>query len=397
MNILQRRLLIGMTLFFLLSSQVWAQGVTVGNVLQVQKYNFSIHILAMLLVGFGFLMVFVKKYGYSAVTGTYLVVATGIPLYLLLRANGLFGSERISVASIDGLLFAEFATAAALIAMGAVLGRLRLYQYALLAAFIVPIYILNEWLVLGGGLRGTAGFIDTAGSITIHAFGAYFGLGLALMLSSKLHRSQPIESDATSDRFSMLGSMVLWIFWPSFCCAIVPLAQVPQTAVNTVLALSGATLGTYLLDALLRKGKTSIADMANAALAGGVAIGATCNVATPGEAFGIGILAGSLCVLGYVIIQPALEARLKMVDTCGVHNLHGMPGLFGGLLALVIVPGHAVAQLIGILITVVLALAGGLVSGAIIKMTGGKALAYEDSIEFSVEELPAEAVDLELV
>jgi len=47
----------------------------------VEQYNFSIHILAMLLVGFGFLMVFVKKHGYSATTGTYLVVATGIPLY----------------------------------------------------------------------------------------------------------------------------------------------------------------------------------------------------------------------------------------------------------------------------------------------------------------------------
>jgi ammonium transporter Rh len=40
-----------------------------------------------------------------------------------------------------------------------------------------------------------------------------------------------------------------------------------------------------------------------------------------------------------------------------VHNLHGMPGLLGGLLAIAVVPGYAVAQLSGILITVVLALA----------------------------------------
>jgi ammonium transporter Rh len=52
---------------------------------QVEQYNFSIHILAMLLVGFGFLMVFVRNYGYSATTGTYLVVAVGIPLYMLRR------------------------------------------------------------------------------------------------------------------------------------------------------------------------------------------------------------------------------------------------------------------------------------------------------------------------
>ena len=55
-----------------------------GPLRQVEQYNFSIHILAMLLVGFGFLMVFVRNYGYSATTGTYLVVAISLPLYLLL-------------------------------------------------------------------------------------------------------------------------------------------------------------------------------------------------------------------------------------------------------------------------------------------------------------------------
>ena len=41
--------------------------------------------------------------------------------------------------------------------MGAVLGRLRLYQYAILAALTVPAYKLNEWLVLDGGLGGKPG------------------------------------------------------------------------------------------------------------------------------------------------------------------------------------------------------------------------------------------------
>ncbi|HKP01486.1 MAG TPA: hypothetical protein VJU02_07635, partial [Nitrospiraceae bacterium] len=57
----------------------------------VAQYNYSIHILAMLVVGFGFLMVFVRRYGFGATTGTYLVVATGLPLYMLLRANGMVG------------------------------------------------------------------------------------------------------------------------------------------------------------------------------------------------------------------------------------------------------------------------------------------------------------------
>ena len=36
-----------------------------------QHYNRAIHIMAMLLVGFGFLMVFVRKYGRSALTATF--------------------------------------------------------------------------------------------------------------------------------------------------------------------------------------------------------------------------------------------------------------------------------------------------------------------------------------
>jgi ammonium transporter Rh len=281
------------------------------------------------------------------------------------------------------LLLAEFAVASALIAMGAVLGRLRIFQYALLALLLVPAYMLNEWMLLDGGLGVTHGFVDTAGSIVIHAFGAYFGLGLSLVLTTQLQRRQHIDSDATSDRFAMLGSMVLWLFWPSFCSAIVPLQDMPRTAVNTVLALSGAILSTYLLSTLLHKGKTSLCDMANAALAGGVAIGATCNLVGPAVAFGVGVLAGTVCVLGYVFIQPALESRFKLVDTCGVHNLHGMPGLVGGLIAVMVVPGVAAAQLIGIAVTVVLALVCGLIAGALIRITGTTRRAYDDGEEFS--------------
>jgi len=207
----------------ILSVQVWASEVETSAVEQmrsVQQYGFSIGILAMLLLGFGFLMVFVKKYGLSATTGTYLVVSVSMPLYLFLRSTGVISSEMIAADSVKSILLAEFAAAAALIAMGAVLGRLKLYQYALLGALIIPVYMLNEWLVYDGGLGITKGFVDSAGSIVIHTFGAYFGLGLAFALTRSKDRKIEITSDATSDRFSMLGSMVLWIFWPSFCSAV---------------------------------------------------------------------------------------------------------------------------------------------------------------------------------
>jgi len=99
----------------------------------------------------------------------------------------------------------------------------------------------------------------------------------------------PFESDSTSDRFSLLGSMILWLFWPSFCAALVPPELVPHTAINVILALSGATLATYVASISLR-GKNSAADIANAALAGGVAIGSTCDLASFPVAFIVVIL-----------------------------------------------------------------------------------------------------------
>lgn len=365
-------------------------GSPLAAVSDVQKYERAIHIMAMLLVGFGFLMVFVKRYGKSALTATYLLVSVSIPLYFL-KENffGIGSPEGI----IDKLILAEFAAASLLICAGAVLGRLKMGQYLLLGILFVPFYALNEWIVLNGGLGLISGkVVDTGGSIVIHAFGAIFGLCVAASMTTQKEYETPIECDDTSDRYSLLGSMVLWVFWPSFCAALVAPADVPRTAVNVILALCGSTLATYFASVKLR-GKIAAADIANATLAGGVAIGSTCDIAVPGAAFAIGIAAGIVSTFGFAIIQARLTDLTKKVDTCGVLYLHGLPGLFGGVVALVVVSGiNFRAQLTGILVTVLLAAASGLLSGKVLAALGRRSEPYVDDEEFEGEVEEAEAI-----
>jgi len=351
-------------------------------------YEKSIDIMVMLLIGFGFLMVFVKKYGYSSVTATFLLVALSLPLYMLMRPY-LWGSAAdLSITSISMLLFAEFAAASLLIAIGGPLGRVNTNQYLTIGLLFTPLYALNEWILLSGSVIPPGAFLDTAGSISIHAFGAYFALGMIIMLTTKKEREVKIEASKGSNQFMLLGSAALWIFWPSFCSALSPVDQIPLVATNTILALCGATLATYAPSTLIR-GKMEVCDIANASLAGGVAIGASVANVSPGWAMLIGTVAGAISVIGYNYIQPTLQKLTGGVDTCGVHNLLGKPGVFGGLVAMVFV-AFPLWQLTGIAITVILAVTTGVVVGFVVSKIGRKQQPYDDGDEFFTSEVNEE-------
>ena len=371
--------------FFMPVSGVFAQGLEssgASSILEIEQYGRAIHIMAMLLIGFGFLMVFIRKYGRSALTATFLLVSVSLPLYMAIKTLGIFSEK----GEIEQLILAEFGAASLLIAAGAILGRIKIYQYIILGLLFIPFYIINELVVVQDYFHFVGKVADTGGSIVIHAFGAIFGITAAISLTNKKDMETPIETDANSDKFSMLGSMVLWVFWPSFCAALVPSSLIPMTVVNVFLALCGSTIATYIASVLIR-GKVNIADMANAALAGGVAIGATCDFATHPQALVIGLAAGLLSTIGFAVLQAKHQKMLKIIDTCGVSNLHGIPGLFGGLAAIVVVKGiDTGAQLKGIAVTIGIAVVAGLLSGFVISRFGRTSEVYDDAGDFAETE-----------
>lgn len=380
-NYLLKKLGVMSALIFMANYSLFAQENLQNNIhsiLDVQQYERAIHIMAMLLIGFGFLMVFVRKYGRSALTATFLLVSVSLPIYLSISSLGILESK----GEIEQLILAEFSAASLLIATGAILGRLKMHQYIILGLLFIPFYMLNELIVAVDYFHIVGKVVDTGGSIVIHAFGAIFGISAAIFLTSKKDKEVSIEADATSDKYSMLGSMVLWVFWPSFCAALVPVEAIPHTVVNVFIALCGSTITTYIFSVLIR-GKINIADIANAALAGGVAIGSTCDFASHPQAMVIGAIAGIISTVGFALLQSKFQNILRIVDTCGVSNLHGLPGLFGGLAAIVVVNGIDIsAQLKGILITILIAIIGGLFAGKLVSFFGKPTVIYDDISEF---------------
>merc|ERR1712055_856332 len=109
-----------------------------------------------------------------------------------------------------------------------------------------------------------------------------------------------------------------------------------RAIVNTYYSLCSCAITTFAFSAMLSpQKKFSMEHLQNATLAGGVAVGACADMMlTPGGAVLVGAIAAVLSVCGFSFVQPFLCEKLKIHDSCGVNNLHGMPGLLGGFLSI---------------------------------------------------------------
>ncbi|KAG8445808.1 hypothetical protein GDO86_010554 [Hymenochirus boettgeri] len=287
----------------------------------------------MIFVGFGFLMTFLKRYGFSSVGINLLIAAFGLQWGILMQGLWHLHGGKIEIGILK-MINADFSTATVLISFGAVLGKTSPVQMLLMAIIEITIFACNEHLA------GYLGASDTGASMTIHAFGAYFGLAAAAVLYRPgLKNGHENEGSVYhSDLFAMIGTLFLWMFWPSFNSAIAdPGLNQEMAIVNTYFSLAACVLTAFAISSLVEhKGKLDMVHIQNATLAGGVAVG-TCadmNIG-PFGAMIIGFIAGIISTLGFKFLTPILASRLRIQDTCGVHNLHGLPGILGGIAGIV--------------------------------------------------------------
>ncbi|NXA00720.1 RHAG protein, partial [Nesospiza acunhae] len=328
----------------------------------------------MIFVGFGFLMTFLKKYGFSSVGFNMLIAAFGLQWGILMQGFWHMESGKISV-DIKSMINADFSTATALISFGALLGKTSPIQMLILTLLEITMFACNEHLVTEV-FKAT----DVGASMTIHAFGAYFGLAAAFVLyrPGLTNKHDNDESTYHSDMFAMIGTLFLWLFWPSFNSAI---AEAQVTAIiNTYYSLAACTIVTFALSSLVdKRGKFSMVLIQNATLAGGVAVGTCADLEIhPFSAMFIGVIAGIVSVLGFQFLTPVMASKLRIQDTCGVHNLHGLPGILGGIAGIVVTAiktetrnGHVLTpamQAAALGSTLAIAIVGGALTGAILKI-----------------------------
>lgn len=134
----------------------------------------------------------------------------------------------------------------------------------------------------------------------------------------------------------MVGTLFLFIYWPSFNGALSLGSERHYVTINTECSLMGSTAMTFIVSSLLNNSKFRMEDIINATLAGGVIMGTSCDlVVSPGIAFLIGIIGGLVSSVCFNKLTPYLAKKGKLYDTCGVINLHGIPGILGGCIGII--------------------------------------------------------------
>jgi ammonium transporter Rh len=301
-----------------------------------KRYPLFQDIHVMIFVGFGYLMTFLRKYGYTAVGFTLLIGAFVMQWHIINEEfwHAVFKNKWHYIQiNIGDFIRADFSAAAVLITFGALIGKTSPTQMLCIAIFEVIFYNINENIALHIGVS------DVGGSYVIHMFGAYFGLACSKVLSPASASGRSDNAPVYhSDLFAMIGTVYLWMYWPSFNAGPQTGVPVQRAVVNTLLSMSGSCGAGFLFSKVLRVDKKfNMVDIQNATLAGGVAIGAVADMLVyPVGAILIGAAGGIISVVGYNKITPYLEGKLGLHDTCGIHNLHGMPSLISAISACII-------------------------------------------------------------
>ncbi|KAM7138536.1 RH-like protein isoform 1-T2 [Macrochelys suwanniensis] len=290
----------------------------------------------LVIFGFGFLLAFLKRYGFSSTGFNLLIAALGVQWAVLVEGFLFSSSAGKMKISLHSVLKASISVTAVLISAGALLGKANPIQLIWMAMVEVAAFSTSRWI--------NVKFLkieEHTSLMHVHIFGTYFGLAVSWWLyhSSLSERVEKEKPNLISDLFSMLGTLFLWMFWPSFNSVLIVDVMEKRNAVcNTYYAVAVSAAAAFALSSLSsRNGKIRMIHIHHAALAGGVALGFSAPIIPhPWIAMILGLLASMVAVLGSHCLQTCLNSVFKIHDTCGVHYTFGLPGLLGAIVNVIL-------------------------------------------------------------
>lgn len=326
-------LLLGFQVVFIVLLAIFGHYANDGNDKIARTYPLFENLHAITLIGFGFLMTFLKRYGYGSVGFNLLLVAFVIQWALIIRGFIEWRGEGANFKiGLDQLVIADFVAISVLVSFGAVLGKTTLTQLVVLAVIEVVIQTVNEWINV---------YIfkayDVGRSVYVHLFGALFGLAVSKFLHLRGIKSSKQASVYHSDLFAFVGTLFLWVYYPSFNGLLTKSnveGGLSRAIVNTYGAIAASCVVTFGISSLAGKGKITAIHIQHATIAGGIAIGSVADLNVQIYiALIVGAIAGLLSTVGYQYLDPLFtNGKLKIHDTCGVLSLHAIPGLIAAIL-----------------------------------------------------------------
>lgn len=226
-----------------------------------------------------------------------------------------------------------FAGIAITIAFGGFAERAKLSAYIVFALLFASIVypVVAHW-IWGGGWLAEHGKQDFAGSTVVHLTGAMAALAATILLKpriGKYNQDGSVNNLAGHNQvFTALGVLILWIGWFGFNAGstlVVDKAFFGFVALNTNLAAAAGAISALLISWIVI-GKADVPTMLNGALAGLVAITASCAFVETQVSVIIGAIAGIL-----VFYSVRFFDRIKIDDPIYALSVHGAAGIWGTL------------------------------------------------------------------
>src|SRR3954451_5817003 len=288
------------------------------------------HIAGKTIFTFGLASIVFWAVGYGFIFGDNANFFTGL-------SNFFYSGEQIEGASLSTAVFFVFQLAFAgisiTIALGGFAERAKFSAYViftiLFSALIYP--VVAHW-IWGGGWLAEDGAQDFAGSTVVHLTGAMAALAATILLKPRIGK---YNKDGSANNlaghnqvYTALAVLILWVGWFGFnagSTVAVDEGFFGFVALNTNLAACAGAVAATLVSWIVL-GKPDIPTILNGALAGLVAITASCAFVNTWGAVVIGFIAGIL-----VFYSARFFEKKKIDDPIFALSVHGTAGVWGTL------------------------------------------------------------------